>query len=303
MFLPNIAGKGVLPCVTRRPNSALLFRYASNALPGDGEDSNASNHRRNLDPVVVLILGKPGGGKGTISNKILKDFPAFVHLSTGDVLRRHLREGSSIGLEAKKFIECGGLVPDKVMIDLVSTEAELIMSSDSNGYGDGRRSLLLDGFPRTIEQAIALERGTKGSKSVSESNDVKGGGAIGIDLVINLDIPTETIVDRIAKRWIHASSGRIYNYGYHSPIVKGKDDETGEDLVQREDDKPNAVRKRLSAFDEMTSPLVNYFSQKKKANGESSIIQTFSGTMSDVIYPEVKKCLDSRLSLPSQPER
>lgn len=88
MFLPNIAGKGVLPCVTRRPNSALLFRYASNALPGDGEESNASNHRRNLDPVVVLILGKPGGGKGTISNKILKDFPAFVHLSTGDVLRR-----------------------------------------------------------------------------------------------------------------------------------------------------------------------------------------------------------------------
>ena len=189
------------------------------------------------------------------------------------------------------------------MIDLVSTEAELIMSSDSNGYGDGRRSLLLDGFPRTIEQAIALERGTKGSKSVSESNVVKGGGAIGIDLVINLDIPTETIVDRIAKRWIHASSGRIYNYGYHSPIVKGKDDETGEDLVQREDDKPNAVRKRLSAFEEMTSPLVNYFSQKKRANGESSIIQTFSGTMSDVIYPEVKKCLDSRLSLPSQPVR
>jgi len=122
----------------------------------------------------MLILGKPGGGKGTISGKILKDFPMFRHLSTGDVLRTHVRDKTQIGIEAKKYMDQGGLVPNEVMIRLVMQDASNVIDN-----GD---ALLLDGFPRTIEQAIALDK------------------IINIDLVVNLDVPTDTIVDRIAGR-------------------------------------------------------------------------------------------------------
>jgi hypothetical protein len=122
--------------------------------------------------VAALILGKPGGGKGTISGKILKDFPDFFHLSTGDILRQHVRGGTALGNEAKKHMNAGGLVPDDLIVRLVMDEAQ--------GHED--RSLLLDGFPRTMEQAQALEE------------------EMHVDLVINLDIPTETIVERISDR-------------------------------------------------------------------------------------------------------
>jgi len=124
----------------------------------------------------MLILGKPGGGKGTISGKVLKDFPVFRHLSTGDVLRQHVREGTAIGIEAKKHMDEGSLVPDDLMIQLVLEDAKSVVA---NG-----RSLLLDGFPRTIDQAIALDK------------------SLDVDLVINLDIPTETIVQRISERYV-----------------------------------------------------------------------------------------------------
>mmetsp|Transcript_11164 Transcript_11164/g.15720 ORF Transcript_11164/g.15720 Transcript_11164/m.15720 type:complete len:276 (+) Transcript_11164:112-939(+) len=210
----------------------------------------------------MLILGKPGGGKGTISKKILKDFPKFEHLSTGDVLRQHVRNQTTIGKEAKRHMDAGGLVPNEVMVQLVLEDADKIISSG--------KSLLLDGFPRTMEQAKTL-------------NDY-----IDVDLVVELDIPTETIVDRIADRWIHPSSGKVYNYSYNPPRVHGKDDETGEDLVQRDDDKPETVRKRLRAYDEVTAPLVEYYDEK-------GVIRTFKGTMSDVIYPEVKLWLQEEL--------
>mmetsp|Transcript_23343 Transcript_23343/g.34303 ORF Transcript_23343/g.34303 Transcript_23343/m.34303 type:complete len:298 (+) Transcript_23343:94-987(+) len=210
----------------------------------------------------MLILGKPGGGKGTISGKVLKDFPVFRHLSTGDVLRQHVREGTAIGIEAKKHMDEGSLVPDDLMIQLVLEDAKSVVA---NG-----RSLLLDGFPRTIDQAIALDK------------------SLDVDLVINLDIPTETIVQRISERWIHPASGRVYNNSYNPPKVEGKDDETGEPLVQRDDDKPEKVRTRLEKYDEATTPLVGYYDKK-------GVAKTFQGTMSDVIYPEVKKWLDEKL--------
>lgn len=207
----------------------------------------------------LLILGKPGGGKGTISKKILKDFPKFHHVSTGDVLRQHVREGTSLGKEAKDYMDKGELVPDELMIGLVMKDATPQLEEG--------RSLLLDGFPRTLAQAEALEN------------------VVHIDMVVNLDIPTETIVDRIADRWIHPASGRVYSYSYKAPKVEGFDDQTGEPLVQRDDDKPESVRKRLSAYDEVTSPLVQYY-------GDKDVLKTFTGTMSDVIYPEVKAWLD-----------
>jgi nucleoside-triphosphate--adenylate kinase len=206
----------------------------------------------------ALILGKPGGGKGTISGKLLKDFPQFHHISTGDLLRMHVREGTSLGLKAKTYMNEGKLVPDDLIIGLVMEEATPNLELG--------KSLLLDGFPRTVGQAEHLEE------------------VVHVDLVINLDIPTETIVARIADRWIHPASGRIYSYSYKPPKVNGIDDITGEDLVQRPDDKPDCVRARLEQYDEVTSPLVDYYAK----NG---VLQTFSGTKSDVIYPEVKSWL------------
>lgn len=221
--------------------------------------------------MLALILGKPGGGKGTISTKILSDFPEFQHLSTGDVLRRHVREETEIGVEAKKYMDLGGLVPDDLIIQLVVEDATKTITERGN-------SLLLDGFPRTIEQAKALEQ------------------SIQVDLVINLDIPTETIVERISDRWIHPASGRIYSYSYRPPLEKGKDDVTGEKLVQRDDDKPEFVRKRLQSYTEVTQPLVGFYNQR-------GILKTFQGTKSDVIYVDVKHWLKEHLRAPAdQPQ-
>jgi nucleoside-triphosphate--adenylate kinase len=210
----------------------------------------------------MLILGKPGGGKGTIANKILKDFPTFKHFSTGDMLRQHVRDQTPIGKEAKGHMDTGGLVPDSLIIRLVLDEAEKEFDSGN--------SLLLDGFPRTMEQAKAL------------------GNSVQVDLVVDLDVPNGTIVERIADRWIHPASCRVYNLSYNPPRVPGKDDITGEDLFQRDDDKPETVTKRLEAYDKVTAPLVQYYN-------EQGVLKTFSGTESDKIYPKVNDWLHERL--------
>mmetsp|Transcript_5884 Transcript_5884/g.12839 ORF Transcript_5884/g.12839 Transcript_5884/m.12839 type:complete len:272 (+) Transcript_5884:238-1053(+) len=211
----------------------------------------------------LLILGKPGGGKGTISGKILHDFPQFRHVSTGDELRQHVRNKTALGIEAKKYMDEGCLVPDQIMIQMVMGDA---VEAVEKG-----QSLLLDGFPRTMEQAVALDKN------------------LDVDLVINLCIPNETIIERISDRWIHSASGRVYNYSYKPPKVMGLDDETGEPLVQREDDKPESVLKRLQKYEMATAPLVKYYEEK-------GVIQTFAGTESDVIYPNVKRWLDHQLA-------
>lgn len=212
----------------------------------------------------LLILGKPGGGKGTISGKILADFPSFQLMSTGDELRQHVRNQTAIGIEAKKYMDEGLLVPDNVMIKLVMNDAVETIKTG--------RSLLLDGFPRTVEQAKALDQN------------------LDVDLVINLCIPDEVIQMRISDRWIHPASGRVYSYAYKPPKIKGLDDETGEQLVQRDDDKN--VLKRLREYENSTAPLVNYYEEK-------GVCQTFRGTMSDAIYPEVKAWLDDKIDTES----
>ncbi|KAL7551570.1 hypothetical protein ACHAWF_018421 [Thalassiosira exigua] len=235
--------------------SARLLARAMASLPADEPPQQCSHS--------LLILGKPGGGKGTISGKILSDFPQFRHVSTGDELRQHVRNGTELGKEAKKYMDEGALVPDNVMIKMVLGDA---VEAIKNG-----QSLLLDGFPRTMEQAVALDKD------------------LDVDLVINLCIPNETIVERISDRWIHPASGRVYNYSYKPPRVTGRDDETGEELVQRDDDRPESVLKRLEKYDKATMPLVEYYEEK-------GVLETFRGTQSDVIYPEVKKWLDEQLA-------
>jgi len=245
---PNISSRYITLNV-RCFNSTSMDRSAS-MIDTDLTDSSEK---------FMLILGKPGGGKGTISSKILKDFPHMEHVSTGDILRQHVRDETELGKEAKSYMDRGDLVPDQVMIRLVLDDSMNAMDNDKH--------LLLDGFPRTIEQAVALDE------------------SIDVEVVVDLNIPTETIVERIADRWIHPASGRVYNYSYNPPLHHGKDDESGEDLIQRADDKPETVRKRLEAYNEVTSPLIQYYEKK-------GVLKTFSGTRSDKIYPDVKEWLN-----------
>ncbi|KAL9188819.1 hypothetical protein ACHAXT_007197 [Thalassiosira profunda] len=246
----------------RRQQRRLVLPAASSALPTARSLASMPEEEPAHCSHSLLILGKPGGGKGTISGKILSDFPQFRHVSTGDELRQHVRNGTALGREAKKYMDEGALVPDKLMIQMVMDDA---VEAIKNG-----QSLLLDGFPRTMEQASALDE------------------ELDVDLVINLCVPNETIIDRISDRWIHPASGRVYSYSYKPPKVRGQDDETGEPLVQRDDDKPESVLKRLQKYDNVTKPLVKYYEEK-------GVIQTFRGTMSDVIYPEVKGWLNEKL--------
>lgn len=234
-----------------RLNAATIATMATRQLSAAAAATSASRK-------FGLIMGPPGGGKGTISKKILKDFP-FHHLSTGDELRSHVREGSALGVEAKSFMDSGALVPDQLIIKLVLEEVSKL-PADTN--------VLLDGFPRTAAQAEAL------------SQEIK------VDVVINLDIPQATIVERMSGRWIHMASGRVYAYDYNPPKEEGKDDVTGEALEQREDDKAETVMARLQKYAEMTEPLIGYYSEKK-----DGALGNFAGTKSDVIYPEVKKWL------------
>lgn len=237
--------------------ASLTRRYASRMY-----FSSQPDHALEEDTVqMMLILGKPGGGKGTISEKLLKDFPRFHHLSTGDLLRQHVREQTKLGRAAKSYMEKGLLVPDTLMID--------VLMSDAADHIEQGNPLLLDGFPRNLTQAVALDEVAR------------------IGLVVNLDVPTETIVERIADRWIHPASGRIYSYSYRPPKVRGIDDVTGEPLIQRPDDQPESVRTRLQAYDTVTAPLVQYYMER-------GVCKTFSGTKSDVIYPQVKQWLQEQ---------
>lgn len=180
----------------------------------------------------IILLGPPGAGKGTQAQLICKRYN-IPQISTGDMLRAAIREGTALGLQAQSVMDNGGLVSDELIIGLVK---ERIAQADCvNGC-------IFDGFPRTIPQAEAL---------LSEGID--------IDHVIEIDVPDEEIIQRLSGRRQHPASGRIYHIVYNPPKVAGKDDETGEDLVQRPDDLEETIRKRLNAYHTETAQLVGYY--------------------------------------------
>lgn len=209
----------------------------------------------NGQKTCALIIGAPGSGKGTVSNWIVRDF-GLTHVSSGDLLRANLRDGTPLGLEAKGHMAKGDLVPDPVMVGLVAGELKKL----------GSEPWLLDGFPRTQAQAEALQAETP------------------VNVVVNLDVPFETIVDRIKDRWIHPASGRVYNLVFNPPKVAGLDDETGEALIQREDDKAESVLNRLKVFEASTAPVLEYYRSQ-------GILADFKGTESKKIWPHVEKYL------------
>ena len=188
----------------------------------------------------VLLLGAPGAGKGTQAQFIKEAFN-IPQISTGDMLRAAVKAGTSLGIEAKKIMDAGGLVRDDIIIGLVK---ERIQEADcANGF-------LFDGFPRTLAQAEAM----------------KEAGVV-LDFVVEIDVPDEAIVERMSGRRVHLASGRTYHLVYNPPKVAGKDDETGEDLIQRDDDQAETVQKRLNVYHEQTEVLVDYYGKQSVETG------------------------------------
>ena len=188
----------------------------------------------------LILLGAPGAGKGTQAAFITEKF-GIPQISTGDMLRAAVKAGSPLGRQAKKFMDAGALVPDDVIIGLVK---ERIKQPDS------ARGFLFDGFPRTIPQADALKS-----------------AGVNLDYVVELNVDDAEIIKRLSGRRVHPASGRTYHVAFNPPRVPGKDDATGDVLIQRDDDKEETVRKRLEVYHSQTKPLVAYYS-KLSASGK-----------------------------------
>ena len=186
----------------------------------------------------LILLGAPGAGKGTQATFICQKY-SIPQISTGDMLRAAVKAGTPLGVEAKKVMDSGGLVSDDLIINLVK---ERIAQPDC------AQGFLFDGFPRTIPQADAMKA-----------------AGVKLDYVLEMDVPFEAIIERMSGRRSHTASGRTYHVKYNPPKVEGKDDVTGETLIQREDDKEETVRKRLEVYSAQTRPLVAYYSDWSKA--------------------------------------
>jgi adenylate kinase len=181
----------------------------------------------------LILLGAPGAGKGTQAAFVTQKY-RIPQISTGDMLRAAVKAGTRMGLEAKKFMDAGALVPDEVIIGLVKDRIE--QPDCANGF-------LFDGFPRTIPQAEAMKQ-----------------AGVDLDYVVEVDVDDAEIVRRLSGRRVHLPSGRTYHLQFNPPKVAGKDDVTGEALIQRDDDKEDTVQKRLQVYHSQTKPLVEYYS-------------------------------------------
>jgi len=200
----------------------------------------------------LILLGAPGAGKGTQATFICRTF-GIPQISTGDMLRAAVKAGTPLGLAAKKVMDSGALVSDDIIIGLVK---ERITQPDC------AQGFLFDGFPRTIPQADAMKA-----------------AGVKLDLVLEIDVPDDAIIERMSGRRSHTASGRTYHVKFNPPKVEGRDDVTGEELIQREDDKEETVRKRLEVYQAQTRPLVAYYADWAAAGGpDAPRYRKISGT-------------------------
>jgi adenylate kinase len=191
----------------------------------------------------LILLGAPGAGKGTQATFICQKW-GIPQISTGDMLRAAVKAGTPLGLAAKKVMDSGALVSDDIIIGLVKERIE--QPDCGNGF-------LFDGFPRTIPQAEAMKQ-----------------AGVKLDYVVEIDVPFEAIIERMSGRRSHPASGRTYHVKFNPPKVEGKDDVTGEPLIQRDDDKEETVKKRLEVYAAQTRPLVDYYSQWAQRDPENA---------------------------------
>lgn len=201
----------------------------------------------------AVILGAPASGKGTMSARIVEQFK-LTHISSGDKLRLHMNNKTELGKAVSNYVLSGKFVPDDIMISMINEEIKAV----------GKQNWLLDGFPRTLTQAEKLQQ------------------IHPINLVLYLDVPFEVILNRVKNRWVHLPSGRVYNIGFNSPKVPGKDDVTGEPLSKRDDDKIEIVEKRLEEYSNATKPILTFYSNL-------GLLNTFQGNTTDEIWPNIKK--------------
>ncbi|KAH0827163.1 adenylate kinase [Lanmaoa asiatica] len=208
----------------------------------------------------MLMFGKPGAGKGTLSSRLVKKYDVLT-ISTGDLLRQHIAEGTQVGRQAEEIVAQGGLVPDDLMLKVATSKLDALRD----------RHWILDGFPRTLGQGKLLDTHLEGQNTP-------------LTLVVNVDVADEVILGRISDRWVHLPSGRVYNMTYNPPKVDGFDDETGEPLTKRPDDRPEVFLRRLQRFYASTSPLLSYYA----SNPKSARLVTLQGETSDEIWPKLE---------------
>lgn len=234
----------------------------------------------------MLMFGKPGAGKGTLSARLVKKYD-ILSLSTGDLLRQHIAEGTEVGREAEETVARGGLLPDELMLRVVTSRLDSLYN----------KHWILDGFPRTLGQGKLLDHHLMKKRNP-------------LTLVVNIDVPDDVILSRISDRWIHLPSGRVYNMSYNRPKVEGYDDLTGEPLTKRPDDNPETFSLRLSQFYTSTSPLLQYYALAAASSmiparsphqhphqlcfhrpQQHLRLQTLSGATSDENWPHLDKLI------------
>ncbi|KAL8835959.1 MAG: hypothetical protein Q9170_003116 [Blastenia crenularia] len=229
----------------------------------------------------IILVGAPGVGKGTQAERLMKRYPQLSAVSSGDLLRESVRNKTPLGLEADSFIRAGNLVPDEMILKLilnelkskrwVSSQSSVTDASPAEPSKNPSASFILDGFPRTAAQASRLD------------------SLIPINLVVSLITPVNIILSRIASRWVHAPSGRVYNTDFNAPKVAGKDDITGELLTKRTDDDEETWKSRLRKFDETSQPLLEHYDRK-------GVLWTVKGNSSDEISPKLFQEFESRFA-------
>ena len=211
----------------------------------------------------VIMLGAPGAGKGTQAKKLAAEY-SIPHISTGDIFRANIKEGTELGKKAKAYMDAGQLVPDELVCDLV---VDRIQQDDcKNGY-------LLDGFPRTIPQAEALDAAVE---KLGEK----------IDYAVNIDVPDENIINRMSGRRACVGCGATYHVVYNPPKVEDVCDVCGKSLILRDDDKPETVKTRLDVYHAQTQPLIDYYAGR-------GVLVTVDGTQNmDKVFADIKDILD-----------
>ncbi|PYH36732.1 adenylate kinase ADK2 [Aspergillus vadensis CBS 113365] len=212
----------------------------------------------------IILVGAPGVGKGTQTERLLARYPELASISSGDLLRENVRRKTPLGLQAEATMQSGNLVPDSMILDLISSEFKSRgwLSSAPSSSISPSASFILDGFPRTATQASSLET------------------IVPVNFVVHLVTPPSVILSRIASRWVHEPSGRVYNTDFNAPKVPGKDDVTGEPLTQREDDSIDTWKQRLHKFEETSKALLEHYQRK-------GCLWRVEGDTSDEISPKL----------------
>ncbi|KAJ5807859.1 hypothetical protein N7474_009128 [Penicillium riverlandense] len=214
----------------------------------------------------IILVGAPGVGKGTQSERLLARFPQLASISSGDLLRENVRRKTPLGLQAEAAMQSGNLVPDAMILNLIASELKtkgwLPEVSSSSPKLSPSASFILDGFPRTAAQASSLDT------------------IVPVNFVVHLLTPPSVILSRIASRWVHEPSGRVYNTDFHAPQVPGKDDVTGEPLTQREDDSIDTWKQRLRKFEETSKALLEHYDRR-------GCLWRVEGNSSDEISPQL----------------